>query len=90
MCLHLSVAAFTRVRRDARFDLWPALSVPVNIVGNKLQSFCLQLHLAALTALKGEIIDVTDRLQRVQTEKELIERQLNRLQVGCFLVPPRC
>ena len=26
VCLRLSVAAFTRKRRDARFDLWPALS----------------------------------------------------------------
>ena len=25
VCLRLSVAAFTRKRRDARFDLWPAL-----------------------------------------------------------------
>ena len=25
MCLRPSVAAFTRNRRDARFDLWPAL-----------------------------------------------------------------
>ena len=27
MCLRLSVAAFTRKRKDARFDLWPALDV---------------------------------------------------------------
>ena len=26
VCLRLSVAAFTRKRRDARFDLWPALN----------------------------------------------------------------
>ncbi|KAK2194115.1 hypothetical protein NP493_2g08028 [Ridgeia piscesae] len=38
------------------------------------------LHLAALTALKGEILDLTDHLQRVRTDKELVERQLNRLQ----------
>ena len=27
VCLRLSVAAFTRKRRDARFDLWPTLGV---------------------------------------------------------------
>ena len=27
VCLRLSVAAFTQKRRDARFDLWPALGV---------------------------------------------------------------
>ena len=27
VCLRLSVAAFTRKRRDARFDLWPALNI---------------------------------------------------------------
>ena len=30
VCLRLSVAAFTRKRRDARFDLWPALAVLVS------------------------------------------------------------
>ena len=28
VCLRLSVVAFTRKRRDARFDLWPALGQP--------------------------------------------------------------
>ena len=34
VCLRLSVAAFTRKRRDARFDLWPALADVVESVAS--------------------------------------------------------
>ena len=35
VCLRLSVAAFTRKRRDARFDLWPALGALQRIFSSK-------------------------------------------------------
>ena len=40
VCLRLSVAAFTRKRRDARFDLWPALEIPkvAQLIGTCLHS----------------------------------------------------
>ena len=36
----------------------------------------LQLHLAALTSLKGEIIDLTNRLQQVTGARDLLEKQV--------------
>ncbi len=43
--------------------------------------YVLQLHLAALTSLKGEILELGNRLQHVTTEKEVLEKQLNKYQV---------
>ncbi|KAL5018156.1 hypothetical protein ScPMuIL_003878 [Solemya velum] len=39
-----------------------------------------ELHLAALTSLKGEIIELTNRLQHVTKDRDLLEKQLNRAQ----------
>lgn len=41
----------------------------------------LQLHLAALTSLKGEIIELNNRLHHVTSERDVLEKQVNRLQV---------
>ena len=46
--------------------------------------FVLQLHLAALTSLKGEIIELNNRLHHVTSERDILEKQVNRLQV-CIL-----
>ena len=46
--------------------------------------FFLQLHLAALTSLKGEIIELNNRLHHVTSERDILEKQVNRLQV-CIL-----
>ena len=46
--------------------------------------FILQLHLAALTSLKGEIIELNNRLHHVTSERDILEKQVNRLQV-CIL-----
>ncbi|KAJ8311750.1 hypothetical protein KUTeg_011105 [Tegillarca granosa] len=43
-------------------------------------SLCKYLHLAALTSLKGDIIDLTQRLQHSSLEKEGLEKQLNKSQ----------
>ncbi|XP_052084753.1 colorectal mutant cancer protein-like isoform X2 [Mytilus californianus] len=40
----------------------------------------LKLHLAALTSLKGEIIEINNRLHRVISERDALEKQLNKLQ----------
>ena len=42
-----------------------------------------QLHLAALTSLKSEILDLSGRLQHVTAEKETVEKQLSKHQVQC-------
>ncbi|XP_071098692.1 colorectal mutant cancer protein-like isoform X1 [Haliotis cracherodii] len=39
-----------------------------------------RLHLAALTSLKGEIIDLNNRLQHVTSERDLLEKQLTKVQ----------
>ena len=41
-----------------------------------------QLHQAALTSLKGEIIELRSRLQRENLERDSLEKQLNKLHVG--------
>ncbi|KAK3093091.1 hypothetical protein FSP39_010966 [Pinctada imbricata] len=40
----------------------------------------LYLHLAALTSLKGEIIEQSNRLKHVTNERDVLEKQLNRTQ----------
>ncbi|XP_036370927.1 colorectal mutant cancer protein isoform X3 [Octopus sinensis] len=42
--------------------------------------FISKLHLAALTSLKEEIIDVSNRLQHVTGEKNMLEKQINKAQ----------
>ena len=42
----------------------------------------LQLHLAALSSLKGEIIQLGSNLQHVTTEKDHLEKQLSKQQVS--------
>ncbi|XP_052833560.1 protein ecdysoneless homolog isoform X2 [Octopus bimaculoides] len=44
------------------------------------RSSILLLHLAALTSLKEEIIDVSNRLQHVTGEKNMLEKQINKAQ----------
>lgn len=39
------------------------------------------LHLAALSSLKGEMIELSNELKRVQTEKEILEKQAARHQI---------
>jgi hypothetical protein len=41
----------------------------------------LQLHLAALASLKGEILDLSSRLHTVTQERDLLEKTLNKTQV---------
>ena len=42
----------------------------------------LQLHLAALTSLKGEILDLSSRLHAASQERDLLETALTRTEVG--------
>jgi len=41
----------------------------------------LQLHLAAMSSLKGEIIELSGRLQRVHAEKDILDKQFAKLHV---------
>ncbi|XP_071788109.1 colorectal mutant cancer protein-like isoform X3 [Asterias amurensis] len=43
-------------------------------------SFC-DLHLAALASLKGEIIELNNRLQRVSSERDVLDKKLGKAQV---------
>ncbi len=54
MCLRLSVAAFTRKRRDARFDLWPAFKQFGGIAGTSTTD--------ALVAMTHRWYEATDKL----------------------------
>ncbi|XP_022086892.1 colorectal mutant cancer protein-like isoform X3 [Acanthaster planci] len=40
-----------------------------------------KLHLAALASLKGEIIELTNRLQRVSAERDVLDKKLGKAQV---------
>jgi len=40
-----------------------------------------QLHLAAMSSLKGEIIELSSRLQRVHAEKDILDKQFAKLHV---------
>ena len=68
VCLRLSVAAFTRKRRDARFDLWPAL---VSRVANVLR---LRLvagkagHRSNLASLRFRVNVATERRYHTQVD----------------------
>lgn len=42
----------------------------------------LQLHLAAMSSLKGEILELSGRLQRVHAEKDVLDKQFAKLHVG--------
>lgn len=43
-----------------------------------LQYFCVfQLHLAALASLRGEILDLSSRLQAVTEERDILEKSLS-------------
>ena len=42
---------------------------------------CVQLHLAAITSMKGELNELRTRLQHVSNERDLLERQVNMSQV---------
>jgi len=41
----------------------------------------LQLHLAAMSSLKGEIMELSSRLQRVKAEKDVLDKQFAKLHV---------
>ena len=43
----------------------------------------LQLHLAAMSSLKGEIMELSGRLQRVHAEKDVLDKQFAKLHVQC-------
>jgi len=45
----------------------------------------LQLHLAAMSSLKGEIIELSGHLQRVNAEKDVLDKQFAKLHVQCFV-----
>ena len=45
----------------------------------------LQLHLAAMSSLKGEIIELSGRLQRVHAEKDVLDKQFAKLHVCCLI-----
>jgi hypothetical protein len=40
-----------------------------------------QLHLAALASLKAEVSDLTTRLRTVTSERDILEKTLNKIQV---------
>ncbi len=40
-----------------------------------------ELHLAALASLKGEIIELNNRLQRVSSERDVLDKKLGKAQV---------
>lgn len=49
-----------------------------------------RLHLAALTSLKGEIIELTNRFQHVSGEKNLLEKQVNKAQTDKLRLQREC
>ncbi|XP_048749887.2 colorectal mutant cancer protein-like isoform X2 [Ostrea edulis] len=48
------------------------------------------LHLAALTSLKGEIIELNNRLHHVTSERDVLEKQINRLQADKLRLQHEC
>lgn len=44
-------------------------------------SLSLQLHLAALASLKGDIVELNKRLQQTERERDLLEKKLAKAQV---------
>lgn len=42
----------------------------------------LQLHLAALASLKGDIVELNKRLQQTERERDLLEKKLAKAQVS--------
>jgi len=53
----------------------------VNVVIVELSFAVLQLHLAAMSSLKGEVIELSNRLQRVHAEKDVLDKQFAKLHV---------
>lgn len=49
-----------------------------------------RLHLAALTSLKGEIIELTNRFQHVSGEKNALEKQVNKAQTDKLRLQREC
>nr|XP_022311817.1 colorectal mutant cancer protein-like isoform X1 [Crassostrea virginica] len=49
-----------------------------------------RLHLAALTSLKGEIIELNNRLHHVTSERDILEKQVNRLQADKLRLQQEC
>ncbi|XP_022253147.1 colorectal mutant cancer protein-like isoform X3 [Limulus polyphemus] len=54
-------------------------SVPGN--SSDLLELANKLHLAALASLKREILDLTQRVQHMSQERDMLERQVNRAQL---------
>ncbi|XP_076323234.1 colorectal mutant cancer protein-like isoform X2 [Tachypleus tridentatus] len=54
-------------------------SVPGN--SSDLLELANKLHLAALASLKGEILELTQRVQHLSQERDMLERQVNRAQL---------
>lgn len=45
-------------------------------------AYVLQLHLAALASLKGDIVELNKRLQQTERERDLLEKKLAKAQVS--------
>ncbi|CAH1787963.1 unnamed protein product [Owenia fusiformis] len=66
------------------------VSSPEDVGTTSMLDMANSLHLAALTSLKGEIIDLNNQLQLVTADKTLIEKQLNRTQSEKLRIQREC
>lgn len=60
------------------------LHCPVDYVSFCCVLFVLQLHLAALASLKGDIVELNKRLQQTERERDLLEKKLAKAQVSDY------
>ncbi|KAL8203528.1 UNVERIFIED_CONTAM: hypothetical protein K2H54_056172 [Gekko kuhli] len=49
----------------------------------------LQLHLAALASLKGDVVELNKRLQQTERERDMLEKKLAKAQTLSEKVPAR-
>nr|XP_034320672.1 colorectal mutant cancer protein-like isoform X1 [Crassostrea gigas] len=59
-------------------------------IGMEILDVANRLHLAALTSLKGEIIELNNRLHHVTSERDILEKQVNRLQADKLRLQHEC
>jgi len=61
-----------KLRPFVTVEMWILLSLLLPV---------LQLHLAAMSSLKGEVIELSGRLQRLHAEKDILDKQFAKLHV---------
>ncbi|XP_061190130.1 colorectal mutant cancer protein-like isoform X2 [Saccostrea echinata] len=59
-------------------------------LGTEILDVANRLHLAALTSLKGEIIELNNRLHHVTSERDVLEKQINRIQADKVRLQHEC